>query len=313
MSQYPFTLEKYKGKPSRYRCPQCHEKYEFSRYINTKTNAYVHDDVGICNNKNKCNYHYPPREYFKDLKRGSIKPKLTAKPKSIQKDNIKNSMTSYHPQSVINKYQKNESYNTFYISFQDLFGEELINALKIYRVGTYNSSYLKGAIIYWQIDLNNKVRAGKIMKYNTTTGKRKYQNWYHSIKNIKDFNIRQVPFGLHLINKYPQRKIAIVEGEKTAILMSIASPNFNWISVGSCQNLTEKMLSSIQNKIIVLYPDAGKYEFWKEKISNLPKSNIYYISDLLQNKASEQEKEEDYDIADYYIDIVNEYKHRLTI
>ena len=83
--------------------------------------------------------------------------------------------------------------------------------------------------------------------------------------------------------------------------MSIAMKDFVWLAVGSCQNLTFKMLDSIKNKDIILFPDADKYQLWKSKINQLPKSNYYEISDILENHATEQEKKLDLDIADYYL------------
>jgi hypothetical protein len=305
MSNMRNTLEKYKGKSTRYTCPKCHGKNELTRYINLETNECLHDDVGICNNKNKCGYHYPPKQYFADKKANEITPKITAKPAfPMSKRKVEQKFNYYKFENVIQTQSIKK--NTFYNAFPHLHGEEFSTVLAAYHVGTYkNNKYLSNAPIFWQIDLNNRVRTGKIIQYDTKTGKRAkgQQNWYHSIKNKENFNLKQVPFGLHLINKFPSRKIAIVESEKTAILMSLAMPNFNWLAVGSCQNLTSTMLQEIKNKDIILFPDASKYDLWKSKIDTLPSSNFYEISDLLQKGATSFEKEEDYDIADYYLNL----------
>ena len=66
MNNYRYTLEKYKGRQSRYVCPQCGRKYVFTRYIDTETNKYIADNVGKCSRLDKCGYHYTPREYFSD-------------------------------------------------------------------------------------------------------------------------------------------------------------------------------------------------------------------------------------------------------
>ncbi|WP_157983094.1 hypothetical protein [Psychroflexus aestuariivivens] len=47
------------------------------------------------------------------------------------------------------------------------------------------------------------------------------------------------------------------------------------------------MLSEIEARGIILFPDAGKYELWKSKIPKLPKSNFYEISDLFRLKTSD--------------------------
>ena len=63
---YRYQLEKYRGRGSRYVCPQCGRKYTFTKYIDTNNNTYVNDKVGKCNRLDKCGYHYTPRQYFED-------------------------------------------------------------------------------------------------------------------------------------------------------------------------------------------------------------------------------------------------------
>ena len=65
-NNYRYSLERYKGRGSRYTCPQCGRKYTFTRYIDNDTNQYINDRVGKCNRLDKCGYHYTPRQYFED-------------------------------------------------------------------------------------------------------------------------------------------------------------------------------------------------------------------------------------------------------
>ena len=53
---YRYQLEKYRGRGSRYVCPQCGRKYTFTKYIDTNNNTYVNDKVGKCNRLDKCGY-----------------------------------------------------------------------------------------------------------------------------------------------------------------------------------------------------------------------------------------------------------------
>ena len=67
MNDYRYQLERYRGRGSRYVCPQCGRKYVFSRYIDThNNNEYVNDNVGKCHRVDKCGYHYTPHQYFED-------------------------------------------------------------------------------------------------------------------------------------------------------------------------------------------------------------------------------------------------------
>jgi hypothetical protein len=298
---YQFTLEPYHGKKSRYSCPSCHKKNQFSKYVNLTSNTYVNEDVGKCNREAKCGYHYTPSQYFKNNPQSDGKtftsPKIII-PKRKMKDKI-----SVIPSKYV-KLSRNKAHLTpFYNYFSKILSEEALDdAYKLYKVGRYNHKNWTNCVLFWQIDANGKVRTGKIFKYNPSKGKRIAQNWFHSLHYKDQFELKQVPFGLHLIDQSPYKKIAIVESEKTAILMSIAIPNFIWIAVGGCQNLNYSMLSEIKNRDLILFPDAGKYELWLSKIDKLPKSNFYTVSDMLHNHTSSFEKKEDYDIADYYLE-----------
>jgi hypothetical protein len=47
---------------------------------------------------------------------------------------------------------------------------------------------------------------------------------------------------LHLINESTKNKIAIVESEKTALIMSLFLPDYIWMATGSKSNLKKEML-----------------------------------------------------------------------
>ena len=67
MNTYRFILEKYRGRSTRYTCPQCGRKHTFTRYIDTENNnQYLSERVGKCNRLDKCGYHYTPKQYFAD-------------------------------------------------------------------------------------------------------------------------------------------------------------------------------------------------------------------------------------------------------
>ncbi|MGM0636382.1 MAG: DUF6371 domain-containing protein [Bacteroidota bacterium] len=303
MNNFRFILEPYRGRKTRYTCPNCDGKYEFTRYIDVNEQSYLASHVGICNNKNKCGYHYAPKQYFEDIKslpeskvlqRIPLKRKVKSKKSSDQ--------FNYYSFHSINNYSKYQTQNQFLNYFTKILNKtEIDKWIKKYHLGTYNRGYLKGSIIFWQIDLDMNIRTGKIINYDKKTGKRipKQQNWYHTIHKKGDFYLRQVPFGLHLLKDNKSSKIAIVESEKTACIMSTLMPKFIWLAVGGCQNLNSNMFSCIKCRDIILFPDAGKYDSWKSKMEELPANNFFEISDLLHINSTAEEKKDDFDIADY--------------
>ena len=91
MGNYRYQLEKYRGRSTRYTCPQCGRKQSFTRYIDTYNNIYISDNVGMCNRIDKCGYHYTPKQYYTDnpwkrddatTNNGSLRP-----PKQYYTDN----------------------------------------------------------------------------------------------------------------------------------------------------------------------------------------------------------------------------------
>lgn len=128
--------------------------------------------------------------------------------------------------------------------------------------------------VFWQIDNRERIRAAKVMQYNTLNGKRikkpyNHINWLHKVIKEPDFNLKQCLYGLHLINSDYQKDIAIVESEKTAIIMSIILPEFIWLATGSKSNFKFELLEPIKKRNCFAYPDKGEFESWSKKASEL--------------------------------------------
>lgn len=175
--------------------------------------------------------------------------------------------TSFHEKKLVSESGRNFDKNNFIQQLKDDFPKQAIkNAIQKYLIGT--SNHWKGATIFWQIDNNQNVRHGKIMLYDRGTGKRvkkdgkAYISSVRSQLKLKNHYLKQCLFGLHLINDYPNKKIAVVESEKTAVKMSMLMSQYNWLATGSKSLLQYKYLKEIRAFPIVLFPDKGAYENW---------------------------------------------------
>ena len=180
--------------------------------------------------------------------------------------------------------------------------------MKKYKVGT--SKHWDGATVFWQMDYQNRVRTGKIMLYNPTTGKRikepyNHVTWVHSVLHKDGYNLKQCFFGEHLLPEYKSRPVALVESEKTAIIASYYLPQFLWIASGGkngCFNANS--LSVLAGRNVVLFPDLGATDYWQGKISLMKSYGInVQLFDYLEAKATENERKEGYDIADYLLKV----------
>ena len=209
------------------------------------------------------------------------------------------------PESLLKETLRLYDSNNFCMYLRILFGEdkarELIN---LYSIGT--AKHWNGATVFWQIDINNKIRSGKVMLYDSHSGKRVKQpfnhiTWVHSLLKLKDFNLNQCFFGEHLLKQ--NKPTAIVESEKTAIIASAYLSKFIWLAVGSLNNLSTQRCKILEGKTVVLYPDLNGYNLWKEKADKISQETDikFIVSDLLEKNANNEERKNGLDLADYLV------------
>lgn len=312
----PPYLQPYKGNASRFTCPSCETKHSFTLYLDGNTNEPIHRTVGKCNRESKCGYHYTPKQFFIDnpsncrdeaclVLKQSPTPKPIAQPQP--------------PGTIPFSYVvRSASYKSNFVRFlfDFLTDEQIEQAYQSYALGATKT----GEVIFWQIDINGKVRTGKIMQYNPETGRRiKHESgaidWVHNkLKKAgalpEDFNLQQCFFGEHLLKIYRDKPVAIVESEKSAIIASVVIPDSIWIAAGQLNGLSIEKAKVLKGRKVTLFPDLGGYEKWKEKsqmINSLFPSPLgeglgVRCSTILEDIATETQRSEGLDIADYIIE-----------
>ena len=115
--------------------------------------------------------------------------------------------------------------------------------------------------------------------------------------------MHQCLFGEHQLQfESIDKTIAIVESEKTAVLMTIVLPNYIWIATGGLHNLKMDRCKILAKRKVILFPDLNAFDKWKAKESELLAIGCQVItSDLLERYATPNDKIEGYDLADYFI------------
>ncbi len=281
---------------TRHSCPDCDSKKVFTRYIDTETNEYLADHVGRCSREVKCGYHYTPKQYFQD------NPPLRKTPDYIPKPPPRT--VSYVAPAIFMASLKHYEANHLVAFLFRHFGEAItVELISKYFIGT--SKHWPGATVFWQIDSKGKIRTGKIMLYNPTTGKRvkepyKHINWVHSVLKMTDFNLEQCLFGEHLLHR-TDAIVAIVESEKTALIASVYLPEFIWLAAGSLSNLTPARCKALKGRKVVLYPDLNAYDKWKAKAEELQSFASFCVSDLLEKHATDEDRAKGLDVGDYLL------------
>ncbi|TVZ49881.1 DUF6371 domain-containing protein [Olleya sp. Hel_I_94] len=272
---FPYVFD---NSSKKYLCPNC-DKKRMVCYYDIKTKQRLPLNYGKCDRITECGYFsYPSFKLYKN----EIQEYCYTPPKE----------ESYIDYSLVSGSVRNFKKNNFIQFLKTIFNNDQIKeAISKYCIGTSKLWGGKGATVFWQIDKNENVRHGKIMLYDIETGKRqKNQNgkpFIHSVKNLlklNDFNLKQCLFGLHLVNESISKTVALVESEKTAIIMSIYKPEYLWLATGCESGFKYDYLKDIKNYKIIAFPDKSEYNKWLDK--SLALNDIGFnisVSDYVEN------------------------------
>ncbi len=299
---------------SRHSCPACNSKGVFVRYQDER-GEYLSTDCGRCNRESKCGYHYKPKQYFADNPNGSkfVKNRvrncgqntniLRARQKQAKDFDF---IAPEHLTATLGNYDRNNFVQFLFDLFPDCL-DEIQAVLKMYLVGTFEDYTCLPSI-----DRLNRVCRAKLMRFNRANGKRLKGDYDTSslpakLKLKESFQYKQVFFGEHLLSKYPNKPIAIVEAEKTAIIASLCFPEFIWLGSNSKTWLKVERLKRLDNRQITLYPDADGFDQWQEIALDAQRQGLNVkTSRLIENFATDEQKQNGYDLADYLISEQNE-------
>lgn len=306
-------LEKYTGRASRHKCPKCGDPHSFAYYLDGNTGLPIDKTVGRCNHESGCGYHYTPKQFFIDNPVEKERFVSPVRQKPIQKPQRK---IGYIPFQYV---EKSASYNSSFVYFLcGLFDRYSLESPTIERLmQDYALGATKdGSIIYWQIDTKGKVRTGKVMKYDPNTGHRVKDgggiNWIHAMMKKQgllpdDYHLVQCLFGEHLLKIYPTKVVALVESEKSALIASGVYPDYIWLATGGKSQLSIDKLKVLQGRTVVMFPDVDGFEYWSNKAKEVEAIGCkVVVSDLLEKNATDEDRANKIDIADWLIRCLSE-------
>lgn len=187
---------------------------------------------------------------------------------------------------------------------------QLHNAAARYRLGCTKD----GGVIFWQIDDQQQVRTGKVMYYQPDCHRDKTHTptWIHHL--MKDtlppnYEMRPCLFGLHLLGA-GGGLIAIVESEKSAVILSEKFPDYIWLSCGGLQTFKPDLLEPLLQYRVIIFPDTDPqgeaYRKWSQVA--LEAQRLYKfryplrVSPLLELKSTPEQKQRKIDLVDFLYD-----------
>jgi hypothetical protein len=314
---YPYKLRPWTGRNSRTACPSCGHAHKFSHYIHTETGELLPDEYGRCDREENCGYHVKPTSKSLGLagaaKRNEWQPTYSAPvwqpPKllTIPADVYRATLGSYERNNLAQLLRQH-------------FGLGVANdLLRQFRLGT--SAHWPGASVFWLIDELGRVRGGQVVQYDSTgyTVKtpRRHTTWAHTALArvyeqrghaqpawLLDYskNGQKSPclFGLpQLATALAEQPVALVESAKTAIVATPYFPRFIWLATMGLSYLTADRLQPLRSRRIVLFPDAGAFDKWQARATELCRQGFnVQVSGELEKLATEDERKAGLDVAD---------------
>jgi len=224
---------------------------------------------------------------------------------------------SFIQPNVLHQSLGNYDQNTLFQFIRKLTDDNTAEAIKQqYKIGT--SMFWKGATVFWQIDIEGKIRNGKIMQYvmrtdekcsiGTNCGRVKTNippvMWVSRLKGVKDFNLKQCFFGEHLLPLFPDYKVCVLESEKSALIAAAYYPDCIWLACGGATGLTDDKTGPLEGRYVILWPDLGKFDLWAAravKMKEKLKKSVIILSDMLEDIATDEERAQGLDLADFLI------------
>ena len=297
-----YKLQKYSGMASRHECPRCGRQHCFTLYID-ENDVPVHESVGRCDHESSCGYNYTPWQYYQDHPPFErvipeikvVKPAYRPQP-------------SYIPYSFIDKSVRLDRESDFIRFLLTILDPLIVEGLVVdYKLGVTKS----GDVIFFQIDRFGRCRTGKVMKYNPETGHRIKDEavkgritWIHSLlkqtgRLSANWSLKQCLFGEHLLPLFPDKTVALVESEKTAVICAGMMPEYVWLATGGKSQLNER-LNVLRGRKVVAFPDVDGYAEWRTKLSAMAGLDVT-VSDYLERVATPEDRENHVDIADLLI------------
>jgi hypothetical protein len=225
------------------------------------------------------------------------------------------SFTLYHPASMVQKSLSVDSQfcralvNCGYLSFG-----QMLHAACRYRLGASRS----GRVIFWQIDNEGIPHDGKIVCYEPNCHRSKKDDekptWvktllrYRNHEPKSDLELPHCLFGLHLLRE-SGGEVAIVEAEKTAVIMSEHFPQYIWLASGGLTELQDFKFRPLRGRKVVLFPDTDTdgtaFRTWHRIAQEVMTSPFWEgsppirVSGILEQKATPAQKEAKIDLIDF--------------
>ena len=307
MSEHRFHLRKY-FTGCKVRCPDCGHK-SFNLYIDSLGEVIFPENVGWCDRPSCHSQHdHSPTRYFQEhpeKRPKDYRDNRMSKIHSLTLKTVQPKPLMFMPTEIMKQTLKGLESNQLYTFLCTKVSEDKVRqAFELYKIGT--AKLWNGSTIFWQIDIDGKVRTGKIIKYGSDghrvkSAKGSMINWTHSLwrDRPKNFQTTQCFFGEHLLPGHPESTIMIVESEKSALVGYMYFSEFLWLASGGNNGcLNQHAAKVLSGRKVILVPDLKMEKDWNDKAEMLSEVGAEVsIFDMEQLNPTPQDRQDGLDIA----------------
>lgn len=163
------------------------------------------------------------------------------------------------------------------LPWNDVQRETVRRTLWEYCVGGWRD----GRVVFWMIDHDGVPRAAKLMRFQHDNhrwifrDKTEHPGWIYNQDgcrqacNPEEHTILKPLFGSHLLMRYPEAAVNIVESEKTALIMAnyYGIPDRQlWLACGGLKHLQIEAMQPLidQGRRVWLWPDKDGVQAWQD-------------------------------------------------
>ena len=192
--------------------------------------------------------------------------------------------------------------------------EQMVSAACRYRLGATR----QGGVIFWQIDHGERVRDGKVMYYgpdcHRLKDKEHHPTWVSAFLRQRDpfpnapHETSHCFFGTHLLG-VAGGEVAVVEAEKTAVIMSELYPEYVWLATGGLGEVQADKFRPLRGHKVILFPDTDPdgiaFKRWSEAATLVMQQPFWEdsppirVSPLLETHATPEQKQAKIDLIDF--------------
>ena len=215
---------------------------------------------------------------------------------------------TYIPMAMVEELVSKE--NSLCHCLMQMFQHQAVEWLtEEYRIGCYSMNGIDDYTVFPNIDMQGRVCNLKVQHYETDTDSPSFAHsdqgaywlgsmWAKEGKLPRDAVFQsECLFGEHLLTRYPDCLVVLVESPKNALFGALEFPRLLWVAAGNKCMLKREVLQPLKGRDVIVIPDCDAVNEWSDIISTMADLANFTVSDFCQRMAPENQPK--FDIADY--------------